>query len=430
MSTKSTPRKSKVEASLVTDSSKNLSNQQAQFPEIKESSGWFGSNPTVMKAHTWWSHGDWDSLTQLSQETIENSQTPILGLYVASGYFQKGKENEGLRLIKWAVGRGVDPQLVLRFLISGTYSSLAKAAYVTGLDKERVDGLLSEAITTGAPFEAQELLIENRLSFEVPKLPEPLGKNDEKPTLKQLYNIHDGYVSDKWDRYLFEYDRLFLPFRDTEVRLLEIGVQNGGSLEIWGTYFPQAKAIVGCDINTKCGDLTYRNSKISVLVGDATTVETKEQIRKISEGFDIVIDDGSHINDDIIKAFVHYFPLVTEGGLFIAEDLHTAYWRQYKGGLEQPQNAMKFFQALTDVINHEHWQTSKTRQEFLKDLGFDWDIPDSLLWEIHSVEFINSLCVIRRKSIDENELGLRRIVGDEQVVASLYDRKNTRSVRP
>lgn len=33
------------------------------------------------------------------------------------------------------------------------------------------------------------------------------------PTLMQLYRSHQGKVSDKWDIYLAEYDRLFTPFR-------------------------------------------------------------------------------------------------------------------------------------------------------------------------------------------------------------------------
>jgi len=42
-----------------------------------------------------------------------------------------------------------------------------------------------------------------------------------------------GKVSDKWDSYLPIYDRLFGPRKDDAIGLLEIGVQNGGSLEIW-----------------------------------------------------------------------------------------------------------------------------------------------------------------------------------------------------
>ena len=51
-------------------------------------------------------------------------------------------------------------------------------------------------------------------------------------TLHQLYSKHNGKVSDKWSLYLMEYDRLLNDYRDKPMRLLEIGIQNGGSLEI------------------------------------------------------------------------------------------------------------------------------------------------------------------------------------------------------
>ena len=71
-------------------------------------------------------------------------------------------------------------------------------------------------------------------------------------SLFELYREHQGKVSDKWSIYLSEYDRLFSIYRDQPIRMLEIGVQNGGSLEIWSKYFPDAHVLVGCDINPDC----------------------------------------------------------------------------------------------------------------------------------------------------------------------------------
>lgn len=41
--------------------------------------------------------------------------------------------------------------------------------------------------------------------------------------------------------------------------------------------------------------------------------------------------------------------------------------------------------------------------------------------EIHSIEFINSLCFIKKKLAKENELGKRHVVGNDAIVVS--DRK-------
>ena len=91
-----------------------------------------------------------------------------------------------------------------------------------------------------------------------------------KKTLNELYKEHQGKVSDKWSIYLHVYNEIFTKYRDDTVRLLEIGVQNGGSLEIWAKYFSQAERLIGCDINPDCASLTYNDPKFTVIVGDLT----------------------------------------------------------------------------------------------------------------------------------------------------------------
>ncbi len=102
--------------------------------------------------------------------------------------------------------------------------------------------------------------------------------NGRGTSLRDLYSTHSGKVSDKWSIYLDEYDRIFSEYRDKPVRLLEIGVQNGGSLEIWRQYFPNAELILGCDINPACGQLTFDDEKIAVVVGDANTDEVEQTL--------------------------------------------------------------------------------------------------------------------------------------------------------
>ena len=84
-------------------------------------------------------------------------------------------------------------------------------------------------------------------------------------TYAELHHEHQGKSSDKWESYLGTYERLFAPIRDTPVNIVEIGVQNGGSLEVLGKYFRNAANIIGCDINPLCADLKYDDARISVI---------------------------------------------------------------------------------------------------------------------------------------------------------------------
>jgi glycosyltransferase involved in cell wall biosynthesis len=237
-------------------------------------------------------------------------------------------------------------------------------------------------------------------------------------TLETLYREHAGKASDKWSSYLHEYGRIFADLREREVRLLEIGIQNGGSLEIWSQFFPKASAIVGCDINPDCARLTYDDPRIHVVVGDANTDEAEATIRDISAAYDIIIDDGSHRSSDIVRTFDRYFPFLTGGGVFIAEDLHCSYWADFEGGLFAPFSSLAFFKRLADVVNHEHWGVDKTRSFVLRHhaQSYGLTLQDEHLSQIHALEFLNSMCIVRKASAERNALGFRVVAGFEELV--------------
>lgn len=254
-----------------------------------------------------------------------------------------------------------------------------------------------------------------------------------KKSLRELYEQHQGKVSDKWSIYLEEYDRLFASYRDSPVRLLEIGIQNGGSLEIWGAFFSQASKIVGCDINPACANLVYGDPRVSVVVGDANSDGVEQKIAAISPGFDLIVDDGSHTSRDIVRSFARYFPRLADGGAFVAEDLHCSYWGAYEGGLFHPASSISFFKRLADVIGHEHWGVPTQRKDILASFmrEYEFDIDDDVLAHVHSVEFINSLCVIRKAHPAKNELGTRFVVGNEEsVVTGLQTLRNSQQALP
>ncbi len=237
-------------------------------------------------------------------------------------------------------------------------------------------------------------------------------------TLKQIYQDHRGKVSDKWSLYLSEYDRVFFEFQEREICILEIGIQNGGSLEIWARYFSNAKKIVGCDINADCYRLTYEDPRVAVVVGDANLAGTEKIVLSHAQSYDLIIDDGSHRSSDIVKSFARYFKHLADGGLFVVEDLHCSYWREFEGGLYDPFSSIGFFKQLADVLNHEHWGLARTRTELLADFAshYETSFDEEVLAHIHSIEFINSVCVIRKQMPEGNESGRRIISGEEELV--------------
>ncbi|MEO7547854.1 MAG: class I SAM-dependent methyltransferase [Ramlibacter sp.] len=232
-------------------------------------------------------------------------------------------------------------------------------------------------------------------------------------SLRQLYDIHVGKVSDKWSSYLEVYDRVLGMYRSTPVRLLEIGIQNGGSLEIWAKYFETAQTLIGCDINPDCAKLAYADPCIHVLVGDAGTSEILQRVTALSPLLDIVIDDGSHQSRDMVRNFSLYFPQLADGGVFIAEDMHSSYWSQFGGGLSHPYAGMTFYKQLADVIHAEYWGVPKDGRDLLaKTLQFhECDIDSTVLSHVHAIEFRNSMVIVTKRAPAENTLGSRVVGG-------------------
>lgn len=234
--------------------------------------------------------------------------------------------------------------------------------------------------------------------------------------IRQLAEHKTGKTIDKWSWYFAGYERYFESMMDQPINLLEIGVRNGGSLELWAEYFNKAVNIVGCDIDEACAALSFDDERISVVIGDAATQETKERVAKITPEFDLIVDDGSHTSEDIVASFLHYFPLLSSGGVYVAEDLHCSYWPSFGGGVLSNESAMAFFKVLLDLIHRDYWP-----QDYENDVlrSFEPDIRISvarlapLLASIESIEFRDSMCFIQRGENCGIERGHRIVSGSQ-----------------
>jgi cephalosporin hydroxylase len=151
------------------------------------------------------------------------------------------------------------------------------------------------------------------------------------PTFTELFMAHTGNVSSKWVHYLEVYERYFSPYRSKPCKILEIGVQNGGSLQLYKKYFPFAEKIVGIDIDPNSKNAEADN--IFVEIGSQADVDFLAEVNDTHGPFDIVIDDGSHVFEHQIASFEALFPLASSTAVYIVEDVHTSYLPDFGGVL-------------------------------------------------------------------------------------------------
>lgn len=131
--------------------------------------------------------------------------------------------------------------------------------------------------------------------------------------------------------YQFEKPEHFLRVYEQELvgmdvkRLLEIGVQRGGSLHYWAARFPSA-FIQGVDIDPACKEAS----------GDRVEIITLDQTDPLLENFkpntfDVIIDDGCHWGFAQRASFKMLWPALCEGGVYVIEDLNTTHIKRFGG---------------------------------------------------------------------------------------------------
>jgi hypothetical protein len=141
------------------------------------------------------------------------------------------------------------------------------------------------------------------------------------------------YDSDKIaNNYFKRYARFFESSQEKKIALLELGILHGGSLLFWRDYFPSG-TIVGVDISLpkdfKPGE------RIHAFEGNQADTVFLSQVAKETapDGFDIIIDDASHIGELTKVSFWHLFDHhLKPGGLYFIEDWGTGYWDDWPDG--------------------------------------------------------------------------------------------------
>ncbi|MBJ7880576.1 class I SAM-dependent methyltransferase [Gelidibacter salicanalis] len=178
--------------------------------------------------------------------------------------------------------------------------------------------------------------------------------------LNNLNEIAKIHKTDKagGHHYAQHYQHHFNSYRFKRINLLEIGVGGytdpylgANSLRMWKTFFPLAK-IYALDIYDKS---FLQERRIKIYKGSQDDKQLLEKIAQEASGFDLIIDDGSHINEHVIATFQYLFPKLRIGGIYVIEDTQTSYWEDYGGSsenLNKQGTIYHYFKSLIDSLNN------------------------------------------------------------------------------
>lgn len=209
--------------------------------------------------------------------------------------------------------------------------------------------------------------------------------------LLDIFVDNKPLIASKWHHYIPLYERYFGPYRNKPVRFLEIGVFKGGSLAMWRKYFGPEATIFGADIDPSCSELDGVDGQVRI--GSQDDPDFLRQVIEEMGGVDIVLDDGSHRMHHLGKTFEIIFPMLADKGIYMVEDLHTAYWTEYGGGLDADTNFFHYLRQRTDDMHHwyHYGETG----------------PDDLKLRISGIHIHDSIAVIEKSTVHQPAFSLR-----------------------
>ena len=205
--------------------------------------------------------------------------------------------------------------------------------------------------------------------------------------LEKYFRNNKGKLIHKWVHYFDIYDRHLSKFRGTNAHVLEIGIDHGGSLEMWKSYFGPNVKIYGVDINPYCKQL--EEEQIKIFIGNQADKGFLKSLSKSIPRIDILIDDGGHTMEQQINTFEVLFPYIHKDGIYLCEDLHTSYWKKFGGGYKKKGTFIEYSKNFIDYIHawHSREKNKLTVKEFTK--------------SVYALHYYDSVLVIEKKTIEK-----------------------------
>ncbi len=185
----------------------------------------------------------------------------------------------------------------------------------------------------------------------------------------------------KWEKYFSIYEKLFESYRNKNITFIEIGVLDGGSLEIWKKYFGNGSRIIGIDNNPECKK--FQNESFEIFIGSQSDPTFWKKFYNEVGKVDIILDDGGHTNEQQIITLINSIENINNGGLHVVEDVHSSYQKHY--GNPYKYSFINFSKKTIDDVNSNFPNLKK----------FNYKLNEY----IYSIEFFESIVAFK---IDKN----------------------------
>lgn len=259
-------------------------------------------------------------------------------------------------------------------------------------------------------------------------LPNKTLKAESLPTITSIMHRRQSSKGPGQANYHLMYDVALLPYRHKrDIVILEVGANKGDSLQLWAEYFSTPKAIFGmrygisdsqmiamcqeknCDkiriVDADQSKVSNLRKFINQTLGSSGAPSLLSDQRWADYGFDVIVDDGSHVPVHMLLTFLETWPHLKPGGMYVIEDIGFSYadsdakiygYKIVGGGLGKPPpgNLVEKFKQLADVVQRAHCHPSLDYTVFTEQI-------DRTVWD---VQFVSGTIVLHKTTSEQRAL--------------------------
>ena len=215
-------------------------------------------------------------------------------------------------------------------------------------------------------------------------------------SLDAIFLKHNTDKNSNFHNYTRQYDKLLNGLRDKPIKYLEIGVFNGGSVKAFREVFANSTCILGLDIDTRCKEYENLENNIYIEIGNATDPDFIKNITEKYGTFDVILDDGSHNNRDVIQSFELLFPLLNDDGLYIVEDT-ICYKSPYYIDANYENHLTYFFKYIPYLNQWRYDSTEGIKDHCVDPFKINKKTKNVFEYSIDKIEFGCSYIAISKK---------------------------------
>jgi 23S rRNA U2552 (ribose-2'-O)-methylase RlmE/FtsJ len=200
--------------------------------------------------------------------------------------------------------------------------------------------------------------------------------------LKYFFEAKNNSI--KHYKYFEIYKNLFSKYVDKKIVFVEIGILNGGSLQLWKKFLGKKAKIIGIDINPDCRK--FEEKRIQIFIGDQSDSNFWRDFFKKIGKVDVILDDGGHTNKQQIITTISCVKNIKDDGMLVHEDTHTSYIKEFANPSKY--SFIEFVKKLIDDVNLNFSNFNK----------FNFSL-NKYIWSIQTFESIVCLHINRKRCL-------------------------------